>query len=587
MITVEGLGFRYRSRKLPALKEISFELADHESLLILGPSGSGKSTLALCLNGAIPNLIDGEFTGRAQVSGLDTRYAPMGRLTSQVGLVFQEPETQFCMLKVRDEVAFGLENLAVPRTEMDARIDLALDKVGLGDCRQRKVHELSGGQQQRLALACILAMEPGVLVFDEPTSNLDPAGSREVFDTIRRLHSTGQYTIVLVEHRLDEAMDMVDKVLLIDRTGGQIAFGPPSEVFRRCGDWMAEQGVWLPQVTELARRIEAANIYRFADLPLTVDEAATALGPIVMPKGPSANAGQRLRSSKSIVTRPAVSVSDLSYRYPNGVSALSHLNLEVDTREFFALVGPNGCGKTTLARHVVGVLPTGDKLSLFGTRTTDLPTGEINRTIGHVFQNPEHQFLASTVYDELALGLRLRKRPEVEVRPPVEMMLEEFGLLGLARAHPFTLSHGEKRRLSVATELILGQQILILDEPTFGQDRRNSDLLMGKLAELNKAGRTIIVISHDLRMIVQYSGRVGAMANGQIIFQGSSDDLLADKDTMDRCSLSPPPLVALARRLSGDDRARSVATIDDFLSRFDLTETSPLFSRAAMPHTTV
>lgn len=570
MIKSEGLGFKYHSRKLPALTDISFELENHESLLILGPSGSGKSTLALCLNGAIPSLIDGELTGRVQVDGLDTRYVPMGYLTSRVGLVFQEPETQFCMLKVRDEVAFGLENLAIPRTEMDVRIDRALEAVGLEDCRHRKVQELSGGQQQRLALACVLAMEPQVLVFDEPTSNLDPGGSREVFDTIRRLHRTGRYTIVLVEHRLDEAMDVIDKVLLIDGNGNQIAFGPPAEVFRSWGDWIAEQGVWLPQVTELARRMESAGMCQFASLPLTIDEAATSLGPVLTPNATSTENGPIQLRSTPTTNGPAVSVSDLSYRYPNGVPALTHASLEVEAREFFALVGPNGCGKTTLARHIVGILPAGEKMSLFGTRVSDLTAGEVTSSIGHVFQNPEHQFLTPTVFDELALGLRLRKKPDAEVRRRVEAMLEEFGLLNLARAHPFTLSHGEKRRLSVATELILGQQILILDEPTFGQDRRNSDLLMDKLASLNQAGRTIIVISHDLRIVAQYAGRVGAMADGQVIFQGSSESLFSDERLMDRCSLSPPPLVALSRRLGGEAQSSPGATIDDLLSRFQL-----------------
>ncbi len=572
MIKVEGLGFRYRSRKLPALRDISFELEDHESLLVLGPSGSGKSTLALCMNGAIPNLIDGELTGSVQVGGLDTRYVPMGHLTSRVGLVFQEPETQFCMLKVRDEVAFGLENLATPRTEMDTRIDLALERVGLEDCRHRKVQELSGGQQQRLALACVLAMEPQVLVFDEPTSNLDPAGCREVLDSIRRLHRTGRYNIVLVEHRLDEAMDLVDKVLLIDGNGNQIAFGPPIEVFRKWGDWITEHGVWLPQVTELVRRMESSGMCQFAGLPLTINEAATVLESVLTPKTTSTDQGPIKARSTPVTSRPAVSVSDLSYQYPNGVPALHHASLEVDTREFFALVGPNGCGKTTLARHIVGILPTGDKMRLFGTRVTALSPGEVTSRIGHVFQNPEHQFLTSTVLDELALGLRLRKLPEAEVRQRVEAMLEEFGLLNLARAHPFTLSHGEKRRLSVATELILGQQILILDEPTFGQDRRNSDLLMGKLVGLNRAGRTIIVISHDLRIVAQHAGQVGAMADGQVVFQGSSAGLFDDDQLMDRCSLSPPPLVALARRLNGDGQSSHVATIEDFLSRFELKQ---------------
>ncbi|MFN8635549.1 MAG: ABC transporter ATP-binding protein [Chloroflexota bacterium] len=277
-VEIHELSFKYVGRRQPTLQGISLRVEAGESVLVLGPSGCGKSTLALCLNGSIPHAVEGNLTGSVAVGELDTRRASTAELAQRVGIVFQDPEAQFCMLTVEDEVAFGLENLAVPRADMDRRIDAALAQVGLLDRRKDRIERLSGGQKQRLALACVLALEPSVLVLDEPTAQLDPAGAAELIALLGQLRADRRHTLVIVEHRLDEVMPLVDRVVVLDATGELVADGPPREVMRRHGPSLAEAGVWTPQVSGLAFRAETDGI-DLDPFPLSVPEAADALRP--------------------------------------------------------------------------------------------------------------------------------------------------------------------------------------------------------------------------------------------------------------------------------------------------------------------
>ncbi len=254
MIEVEGLGFRYAGRIRPALRNVTFRLERGESLLVLGPSGCGKSTLALCMNGAIPHFVDGDLSGSVRIDNALTSSASMAELAQRVGLVFQDPESQFCMLKVDEEIAFGLENLAVPREQMRPRIAQALASVGLADREHDHIEHLSGGQKQRLALACVLAQRPEVLIFDEPTAQLDPAAAADVVDLLGELRARGQHTLIVIEHRLDELMHLVDKVLVLSSEGEAVAFGPARDVMSDRCEWLIEAGVWVPQVSEVAVR---------------------------------------------------------------------------------------------------------------------------------------------------------------------------------------------------------------------------------------------------------------------------------------------------------------------------------------------
>lgn len=579
-IVVKDLTFRYAGRKRPALASLSFEVEPAETLLVLGPSGSGKSTLALCLNGLIPHAVAGEQQGQVVVAGRDTRETLVAELARTVGLVFQDPDSQFCMLRVDDEVAFGLENLLVPPEEMPGRIAGALRAVGLPGLERTRIDRLSGGARQRLALASILAMEPSILVFDEPTSNLDPAGADEVFACLAKLKAEGNRTIVIVEHRLEHLVRLVDRVLVLGSKGEALAYGEPARVFHENALLLEELGVWIPQASELANRL-ARRGYILHPYPLTVEQGARAILNVLPPSAESDRTNGHHRKTTDdwplplahlpLASEPAtdsaqsaIEIDRLTYVYAGGRVALRDVSLTVPEGSFFAIAGPNGAGKSTLAGHLIGSpRPPRGAVRLLGRDVRQLDPTTLTHLVGYVFQNPEHQFVAGTVYDELAFGLRVRQLPEAEVAKRVESIIAEFRLEGLAQANPFTLSHGEKRRLSVAAMLILGQRILILDEPTFGQDRRNTDALMAKLVELNRAGRTIVMITHDVRLIAEYAREVAVLVDGSLVSQGTPATLFGDNALLKRARLVAPPLIELGRLLApGEPDLPSVATED-------------------------
>jgi energy-coupling factor transport system ATP-binding protein len=592
-ILVENLSFRHAGRKRPALDGISFRVDSGETLLVLGPSGSGKSTLALCLNGLIPQVVAGELTGRVQIGDVETRRVPVAELSRQVGLVFQDPDAQFCMLRVDDEIAFGLENLRTPRPAMHQRIRHALSQVGLAQHERSAIGALSGGTRQRVALASILAMEPPVLVFDEPTSNLDPAGTDELFATIAALRQRGDHTLVVVEHRLDSLMAIVDRVIVLGERGQLVASGAPEEVFTQHAAELRALGVWVPQVAEVASELAERGIVG-EPFPLTVRQAADAFGSLIRlaqssateptpprsrPVGVGVVGGSELPPATRGVAEPAIQVSHLSYTYPQGQLGLRDVSLRVERGEFVGVVGPNGAGKSTLAQNLIGIRrsPAG-AVRILGQDTRQFSPSELARLIGFVFQNPEHQFVARTVFDELAFGLRARGRPENQVQASVAETLESFRLQALALANPYTLSFGEKRRLSVATALILDPTLLILDEPTFGQDRRNTEILMERLAALHRAGRTIVMITHDLRLVAEYATSVAVMIDGAISYHGNLDGLLGDAALLGRAHMGLPPLRQLADELAEIDptfpRVASVQPMVDALAERLVTSTS-------------
>jgi energy-coupling factor transport system ATP-binding protein len=564
-IQVADLSFRYLGRKPPALRQVSFQVPRGGCALVLGPSGCGKSTLALCLNGGIPHFVEGELRGSVRIDGRDTREASMAEMAQRVGVVFQDPEAQFCMLTVEDEVAFGLENLAVPRDKMDARIDEALDAVGLLDRRRDSIEHLSGGQKQRLALACVLALRPAVLVFDEPTAQLDPAAAADVVDVLGELRSRGQHTLVVIEHRLDELMPLVDQVVVLNHAGELVADGPPREVLENWGGWLAKAGVWVPQVSELATTLATRYCgMPLEPFPLTVDEATRALSArgLCDPHEPSSSQHGALACAQSrtpVCTRRGTEVfasaRHLSYRYPGANrDAVEDVSLEIRAGEITAVVGANGAGKSTLARSLVGLLRTAPgQVSLRGS-------------VGYVFQYPEHQFIGRSVLDDVAFGVRRAGASEAESENAAHALLEEFGLERLAQAHPFALSHGEQRRLSVAAMLALGQQGLFLDEPTFGQDRRNAYLLFEKMRMLAKAGRAIVAITHDMRLVAEVADRVVVMADGRIVFEGTPTQLFADPELLSAAGLRPPPVTRLGQNLG---LSGTVLSVDALVEAID------------------
>lgn len=467
-----GWGLRHPGRRAWALRGLDLVVRPGERVLLLGPSGAGKSTLLAALAGLVDPGGGAQTEGALLVDGRDPRDA-----RDRTGLLFQDPEAQIVMGRAGDDVAFGLENRCVPTEEIWPRVDAALGAVEFPYGRERPTHALSGGEQQRLALAGTLALRPGLLMLDEPTANLDPDGAAEVRRAVARILEATGVTLLLVEHRLDDVLSGVDRVVVLEAGGGVVADGRPSDVFRAEGSRLAEAGVWVP------------------DHP------------------PTAPPRSREPGTEALV------ISDrAAFRYPGADrDALAPTDAELRAGEVLAIVGPNGSGKSTLALLLAGLLrPTAGTVrateALAAGRgmesLADWPARELARHVGTVFQDPEHQFLTGCVRDELLLGPRRIGVAEAEAARRADELLERLHLAALAAANPYTLSGGEKRRLSVATALATAPSALILDEPTFGQDRRTWVELLHLLAGLRDEGRAICVVSHDPPFVGALADRV-------------------------------------------------------------------------------
>ncbi len=457
-----------------------------ERILLLGPSGAGKSTFLLAVAGLLDPAAAASHEGRLLVGGVDPR-----QMRDRVGIVFQDPESQVVMGRAGDDVAFGLENLCLPTSAIWPRVDAALRAVGFPYHRDRPTDALSGGEQQRLVIAGTIATRPGLLLLDEPTANLDPEGAETVRAVIRLLAERREMTMILVEHRVADALPLIDRVVVLEAGGGVMADGPPREVFAGHAAALAEAGVWTPDST--------------------------------LPRVPSRS---RPPSETLLVAEQA------TYTYPGathpGASApaMPRVDLQVRSSEALAVTGPNGSGKSTLALLLAGLLrPTTGEV--YATEALAIGRGreqpcrwsaaELVRHIGTVFQDPEHQFLTSTVHDELMLGPLRAGFSNSEASRRTEELLERLRLAALAAANPFTLSGGEKRRLSVATALATSPDLLLLDEPTFGQDRRTAIELLQLLAGVRDAGRGVVFISHDREFVSALADRTLPMGSPEVV----------------------------------------------------------------------
>ena len=472
-VRARGWGWRHAGRKNAALSGVDLDIAPGERVLVLGPSGSGKSTLMGGLAGLLGGAEEGEATGTLTVDGV----AP-AQARGRVGLLMQDPEAQVVLARVGDDVAFGMENLGVPREEIWPRVADSLNAVGLDVPLDHSTTELSGGQKQRLALASILAMGPGLLLLDEPTANLDPSGVAEVRAAVEAVVERTGATMVVVEHRVDVWAPLVDRVIAV--ADGRIsADGPLDEVLEQQGDALRERGIWLPG-----------------------DEVAAEVGP-----------APEVAPASSEAT-PIARVTDLTIGYDKASPVRSGIDLTLERGVSTCIVGANGAGKSTFALTLAGLLPPLE--GEVEVETSDGTAGDPHgwpskRLLGRmsmVFQEPEYQFLASTVAEELAIGPRAVGMTEEEIAPLVEEHLEALGLTKLARANPMTLSGGEKRRLSVATALISAPELLILDEPTFGQDRGTWLGLVRLLRAALERGVTLVSITHDPAFVAAMGQRV-------------------------------------------------------------------------------
>ena len=506
-IEIENLGFTYPSRQTPTLKGVTTRVPSGAFVLLTGPTGCGKSTLLRTLNGLIPHASAGTLTGSVFLNGKNLATQPLATTCQQASLLFQNPEDQlFCTL-VEDEIAFGLENLGFPSEEIKERIAFALEQVGLHRFGNREIASLSGGQKQRVALAAICAMQPQVLLLDEPTSHLDPQGTRDILDIVAKLNKEMGITVILATHRTREVAPLCDHVWLMDE--GQLCLDlPKSEAFQDFDPYQ-RLGVQVP----------------IGETALSTTQLPLRTAPV---PAPSVNSNLR--------------ISELHYRYPNtDKDAVHGISCEAQHGEVLAVMGANGSGKTTLIHLIAGLLrPSAGEVTIAGKARGRVKLHQLAGEVGIVFQNPDLLLQAKTVRDEVEFGPKNLKFPTKTLEERVNKTLSRFDLSNLAVEAPYALSRGQRQRTAVAATFSLHPDLFLLDEPTTGQDAQHLYRLMDELCdEIRRERKTLIFATHDMDLTLKYADRVLLLLDGEVIFDGAPNTAFANQELLKQVSLLP------------------------------------------------
>lgn len=500
LIETHDLGWRYApiaddGCPILGLEHINLSVRTGEFIGVVGPTGAGKTTLCMALAGIIPNLAEGEMTGSALVAGMDTSAVSVAELSVRVGYVQQDPESQLFCASVEDEIAFPLENRGIAPHRIDDRIDEVLRLVGMSDYRKRVPTSLSGGQMQRVALAAVLAAEPDILVLDEPTAALDPDGKREVFDTLtslRRSRAGRDLTVVMAEQDTSHLPQWADRILVLDR-GQLIAQGDPG-IFVRQSQLFTQLGIALPHDSEPTLCIASANQINNRD-------------------------------NNDRATQPAIVLDHVTYRYPETSAdtppALENVTCTIPRGAFVGLIGSNGSGKTTLAKHLNALLrPTEGRVVTDGFNTRDHTVGQMAAHVGFVFQNPDHQIFCTSTREEIAFGPTALGHDLQQIDHEVVEAMRLFNLERYADISPATLGYGDRRAVALASVLAMNTPVLVLDEPTAGLDLNLSTRFLHAVAERNRTGVTVIMISHDMHAVAAYCTHIMRMDNGRLVEYG-------------------------------------------------------------------
>lgn len=516
-LIVENLTFRYRDRQETAIRNISFEVKPGEILLIAGASGCGKTTLIRCINGLIPRSYKGEVDGRVLVLGNEVKDWKLSQISQTIGTVLQDPERQILGTKVLNEVAFGLENLNVPRGEILERVDEALKFLKIFHLRERETFTLSGGEKQKVALAGVLAMRPSILLLDEPLASLDPASAQDALDTTRFLADQGM-TILMVEHRVEDVLRIQpERVMFMSE--GEIRYLGSLSGLSKVVDY---REVKLPaeDIFERAKQDEPPAEIRF--LPGAAGEGAE--------------------------EEALVRFEDVSFGYESGMEVLHGLNLEINRGDVIAVLGPNGAGKTTFVKHAIGLLkPKSGRVLVNGRDTKHASVAQVASMLGYVFQSPSHMLFAPTVREELSFGPKNLKHPKEQIEQEVKEALRIVNLSEQEQDPPLALSFGQQKRVSIAAILAMQSRILVMDEPTAGQDYQNYMNFMDSILEL-PTFEAILFITHDVDLAVIYANRVLIVNDGRLVADGKPQDVLRDFDRLKANRLIPTSLLDLNLR---------------------------------------
>lgn len=555
IISFRNFSFQYRAQKRPTLTDIDLEIYPGERVLIAGPSGSGKSTLAGCINGLNPFSNPGACTGTLTVDGVDAPHSSLFELSAHVGTVLQDPDGQFIGLTVGEDIAFALENSCTPQDEMHAITRHAAELVGIENHLGYAPHELSGGQKQRVSLAGVMVDQVRILLFDEPLANLDPAAGKQAIELIDEIQKKTDTTVLIIEHRLEDVLwRNVDRIVLVN-DGTILADLRPDELLS--GSLLAENGIREPlYVTAL----------RYAGVDITPDKHPAHVDSLVLDDTDT----QKLRDWFTARPRPAaqpereplLEVKGLSFGYQKGQQTLRDVSFSIGKGEMVSIVGRNGAGKSTLSKLICGFeTPDAGEIFLNGKPLAEENIRRRARHIGYVMQNPNQMISKTMIYDEVALGLQRSGLTEEQIREKVEATLRVCGLYPFRNWPISALSFGQKKRVTIASVLVLDPELILLDEPTAGQDFRHYTDIMEFLRGLNARGVTVVMITHDMHLMLEYTRRALVFCDGRLIADRTAAAVLCDPALVEQAALKETSLYTLANRCG-------IAPAQEFVERF-------------------
>lgn len=586
MVEISNLTFKYEGSQKNALENINLHVNKGDFLGIIGESGAGKTTLCSAINALIPHHFKGDYYGSVKVDGQDTFDIAPGLLALKVGSVFQDIDSQMLSTFVEDEILFGLENFGVPKDQIERRLSQALKDIGIEDLRYREIASLSGGQKQKVAIASILALEPEVLLLDEPTGELDPASSRQIFQLLGQLNREKGMTVIVVEQKIMLLCEFA-RTLAVMEGGKLAACGPVREVLQTA-EKLEEKGVNIPRVVTLSRRLAReglipSDIAVEKRLALNAKEAAELVGEICkgMPSGSEAaectgdapgrelsltqeaSLKHKASSNHEADAETIIEFKNVNFSYRNDAN-IRDISVEIKKGDFVAIIGSNGAGKSTFSKLCNGLLkPSSGDVLVEGDNTKKVKTSKLAKKIAFLFQNPDRQICCNTVREEIAFSLKNIGLSEEEVNRRVEKTLQDFGFD--PDAEPFSLSRGQRQRLCLACLIAVRSDILILDEPTTGLDYKECIELMEKIRELNKEGTTVLMVCHDMEVVLDYASRVLVMTGGRLIADGATRWILGDDELLAQARLLQPQICETATKLGKE--YQGIFSVDELIAK--------------------
>lgn len=555
IVVLDKVSYFYPRAAEPALRDVDLVIPRGQIVGLVGATGAGKTTLCLALNGVVPQFHGGRFFGSVRIAGEDSAETPIHRLAARVGVVFQDPDTQLVSASVENEVAFALENLRLPAGEIRERVRSALAAVGLSDFAHKHPHDLSGGQQQRLAFAAALALRPDLIVLDEPVSQLDPRGAADVFALIAEINRAHGTTFVVTGHASAEIAETAHRVVVL--SGGRIvADGAPGEVYTDEA-LLARERLRPPEVTTVFTLLARRGLRPPGPVPVRLGDATRALASL-----PPARAFAPAEPAFASNGLPILALREVEHAYPDGTAALRGVTLDLYRGDYALLIGQNGAGKSTLLKHLLNLLkPSAGEAWIDGVPLGTYSVSELARRVGYVPQNPDRQIFNPTVEAEVGFSLASLGLPPGEAAGRVDRALAAMNLVAHRRAHPFSLSKGDRARVVIAAVLVMEPEVLIFDEPTTGQDEAGARAILDLTKRLHAEGRTIVVVTHHLHLMPGYARRAVVLGGGRVLLDAPLREAYHAVETLEKTHLMPTQVVALARAARAGNLALTPAEL--------------------------